>query len=109
LPVLYLTPSPKGRTMNDAQLTRLAKSAADTVAVAAIDYVWALDPNHAFDVEVLKPILCEATKASIDEALDNAKEALEANLGGWATEAFKGPLVIAGIEAAKSYLEKKEG
>lgn len=52
----------------------------------------------------LLPLLKEEVKAAIPQALDDAKQALEAHMTEAAEQTFAASMVIAGIAAAKAYI-----
>jgi len=77
----------------------LARAAMEIAARGAAEYL----RQHKLkaDPDALLSTLRSWVKAKLPEALHDAKEALDANMGAAAEQTFKASMVLAGIEAAK--------
>ena len=98
------------RTMTanqDEQLDRIVRKSCDIAAVAAGNYL----RKEGVDVreiafKVLSPCLKETVKGIFDEALDDARAAVDVNMDEVAVATFKAAMMIAGCRAGKLYLER---
>lgn len=84
--------------------TTLAKNASETMMRAAAEWwranVSAKAPGGDYAALIVEELRAEA-KPTVEEALRDAKDAIEAGLGGYATATFNASLTLGGVRAAK--------
>jgi hypothetical protein len=94
--------------MTNPSLDSLATFACNAAAYGARDYIQArgLRPDVDFSVAALSEALKRHTKAVMDEALADAKEALDCGMSALALTTLNASFKLAGIEAAKETCSK---
>ncbi len=85
---------------HDQLPTELSDTAFACALHGAIQYMEAHDLKPLSE-QALSECLRSWVKIKLPEALADAKDAIEAHLGGYAESTFKATIVLAGIEAAK--------
>jgi len=92
------------KTAEDRTLDQLADAAIVSAAEGARQM---LDANNMKldGYGLLTEYLREEVKASIGEALDDAKAAIEAGRASWAEPTFRATMKAAGVRAAKRTIE----
>ncbi len=89
--------------MTDAQINQFASQAADTAMRAAADYV-RRNGLTVTDYDQATAALRQVVKARLGQALDDARDALDAHMGAAIAQAtFDASMRLAGIEAAKQF------
>lgn len=88
--------------MTDTNINRLATIAAETCMKAAAEYI-ICNNLKVVDYDAATACLQTWCKSKLDEALADAKQALDANMGQIAEITFKATMAKAGIEAAKEF------
>ena len=90
---------------SDAVITALGRSAVEIAANAAADYLRnkKVTGRSGIDTQKLLDIIRAQVKSHLDEALNDAKDALDANMSQVATATFKASMIQAGLAAAKEY------
>lgn len=88
--------------MTDQSIEQLGRIAADTAMRAAADYV-RLHGIRVEDYDQATQVLRAEIKASLDDALGEAKQALDAGMGRVAEATFRSNMAAAGIRAAKQF------
>lgn len=85
--------------MNTHAIDRIAELAADTAMRAAVQYI----RQHQLKYNIGRLVEClrAHVKKHMNEALDDAKQALDANMTGAALQTFQASMVLAGIDATK--------
>lgn len=88
--------------MSEQAMNNLARIAADMAMRGAADYI-KLNGLKVADYEVATEIIRAEIKLGIDEALADAKKALDANMGRIAESTFRASMLAIGIRAAKQF------
>lgn len=86
--------------MDDMTLNALATAAAEAAMRAAADYL-RLNKVRVTDFPAATDVIREEIKKSLDEALGDAKAALDVNMGLAAVATFRASMAQAGIRAGK--------
>ena len=79
----------------------LVKIAAETAMQAAADYLRNNDPKADLDLVIKQ--MRQLIAAGLDEALADANDAIDANMGHMAEATFLASIRLIGIRAAKTY------
>ena len=87
---------------------RLAAVAAETAMRGAATYFKSKGINVT-DYGMASAILQRHTKARLPEALEDARQAIDANMGEVAEMTFRASMQLAGFDAAKEYAASMEG
>lgn len=94
--------------MTKTELDILADQFVDKLRTVAVDALLAKGvTTETLDADLLASLLKQAVSPALDEGMKDAREAVEAGLGSWASATFFGSAGKAGAEVAKKYLEMK--
>ena len=83
----------------------LANITMETGTRAALAVIREAGESNSIDYDQLVPILKTELKEGFNEGIADAKDALEANMGGVAESTFLASITIAGARAGRIYLE----
>lgn len=103
-PVVGVALKTKGR-VSMSTLDRFANNAAETAMQAAAKYLQVHDVADV-DAEAACKILREEMRKHWSDALDDARDALEANMFDIAEATFAASMRAIGVSAAKRYVEE---
>ena len=89
--------------MTNNNLDKFIDEAANTAIKGAVDYIKANRPGYDIvaNADPIIEAIRKRLKADLPKALDDAREAIEANMAGYASATFLSSMRLAGIEAAK--------
>lgn len=85
--------------MNLSTIDALGTKAANMMMVSAVNYV--KKTGKTVNTDLLVIALRDAAKDGIGQALDDAKEAIDAGMGAVADATFAASIALLGIKAAK--------
>jgi len=86
--------------MRDNEIDKFAAMASETAMRAAADW-FRLHPEAQYDIDALVTSLRSHVHRRFDQALDDAREAFEAQMYDCMTATFLADMRLAGIDAAK--------
>ena len=90
-------------TLNTNAVDTLGQKAAEAAMRGAAEYIRANNLRSNANLERITELIKLKAKAALPQALEDAKEALEANMGRLAEQTFMASMVLAGVNAVKDY------